>query len=895
MQCDGINDDMEHVSRQGQLLVVSERVLAETTVEGLLQRIVDAACELTGARFGVAGHGQPERIVRACAGGRGGPSFEARTAGSLLEQELLGPGMLGDRPTLRLTDTELRSLPAAQTLPDGHPELHGLLAARLEGHDAPATGVIVLSYKESGDFTAADELLLGQLASLGSLGLHHIQAHADAQRRAAELDRERQSLRAVMAHTQAQLAYLDRDFVFLEVNAAYVAGSGHCRDELIGHNHFALFPDAANQAIFEQVRDSGEPIEYQAKPSVFAGQPERGTTYWDWTLTPIKDTDGGTRGLVLSLLEVTTNIRAAQERERLLAQVQAYAEDLETANRELQARYQEIRSLNAGLEERVAERTATLQEQAVVLRAQAAALAESEARFRAIFERAGIGIALADTSGRVVRSNSYFQNLLGYSEDELGALTIADYTCPEDRTPNLEYFTELLAGQRDFYQLEKRCVRKDGSLVWVSVTGTVAQATDGKPVFAIAMVKDISRRKQTEAALEGQRERLRILHEIDRAILAAGAPAEIAQVAADYVRRVVPSQRAVVILFDGEEGVARLLAASGRGCDRMLRVPVGPLQAWRGTAELLRGEQFVVEDLRAAPDPLPLEQAMADEGARAYYCIPLMIGGQALGALVLWLEAVGRPSSEHQEIAGQVADSLAVALHNARLAEQIEASRQGLQNLSHWLVRIQENERKYVAKELFDNEGQRLSVLLISLGLLERRAAGDPVLLSEIGDLKRLADSILEDMHGLAVNLRPASLDRLGLAAALRQYADQFACEQGIRVQVELAALKRVHLAPETETALYRIGQEALSNVAEHAHAAGVCVIASYHAGRLTIVIEDDGAGFDVAEAIRLGRLGILSMRERAKMVGGSLTIESAPGGGTTVYVGIPVADHPAA
>ena len=782
--------------------------------------------------------------------------------------------------------------------------LRGLLAARLDGHDPQWASLIVLSCKEGGDFTATDERLLGQLANLGSLGLHHIQAHAEAQQRAAEVERERQSLRAVMEHTQAQLAYLDRNFVFLEVNAAFLAGSRHRRDELIGQNHFALFPDPENQAIFERVRDSGQAIEYHARPYLFVDQPERGTTYWDWVLTPVTNASGVTQGLVLSLLDVTANVRAAQERERLLAQVQAYAEDLKTANRELHARYHEIRDLNAGLEERVAERTAALEGQATVLRTQASALLESEARFRAIFERAGMGIALADLSGRIVRSNRYFQNLLGFSEAELSSQLFADCTHPDDRARNLQYFKELLEGQRDFYQLEKRYVRKDGNLVWVSLSGTLVQDAGGKPLFAVAMVKDISRRKQVEAALEGQRERLRILHEIDRAILAAGAPAQIAQVAADYVRRVVPSTRVDVVLFDVREDAVRLLATSGSGGDRgsrmdhgdrserRTRLSVGPLKVRIGTRALLQqGEVYAVENLKTLPDPLPIEQVMVDEGARACFCIPLMVAGQTLGALVLWQAFAGRPSPEHQEIAGQVADSLAVALHNARLAEEVELNRQSLQNLSRWQLQIQENERKYVAKELFDNEGQCLSALLLGLGLLERRAAGDHALLDEIGDLKRLADGILEDVHSLAVNLRPASLDRLGLAAALRQYADKFACEHAINVQLELAELERLHLAPETETALYRIGQEALGNVAEHAHAAAVCIIATHHAGRLTIVFEDDGAGFDMAEAIRRGRLGMLSMHERAKMVGGTLTIESTPGGGTGVYVDIPVAD----
>src|SRR5450759_905611 len=101
MPRDRIDDGTEHVSRLSQLLAISERVLAETTVEGLLQRIVDAACELTGARFGVAGHGQVGRAFRTLAGGHAGPAFDMqRTAGFPLEQELLGAGLLGDRPTL---------------------------------------------------------------------------------------------------------------------------------------------------------------------------------------------------------------------------------------------------------------------------------------------------------------------------------------------------------------------------------------------------------------------------------------------------------------------------------------------------------------------------------------------------------------------------------------------------------------------------------------------------------------------------------------------------------------------------------------------------------------------------------------------------------------------------
>ena len=159
----------------------------------------------------------------------------------------------------------------------------------------------------------------------------------------AELDRlnhrlaaERDVLRAVMEHTETQLAYLDRDLNFVEVNTPYAIGSGHSREELIGRNHFDLFPNAENQAIFERVRDTGVPVDYRARPFEFADQPERGLTYWDWTLRPVRDEKGQVGGLVLALLDVTAKVQADREREGLLDEVQKQSGALAQANETLQ-------------------------------------------------------------------------------------------------------------------------------------------------------------------------------------------------------------------------------------------------------------------------------------------------------------------------------------------------------------------------------------------------------------------------------------------------------------------------------------------------------------------------------------------------------------------------------
>ena len=150
------------------------------------------------------------------------------------------------------------------------------------------------------------------------------------ERKRAEEEREHllTQVNAVLNSTHAHLALLDRDMNFLMVNAAYTQASGHRREELIGRNHFALFPNAENQAIFERVRDTGEPYHVEEKPFEYADQPSRGTTYWNWTLTPIKTYHGRFEGILLSLTDVTPQVRARQQIEALAEEARARSAEL---------------------------------------------------------------------------------------------------------------------------------------------------------------------------------------------------------------------------------------------------------------------------------------------------------------------------------------------------------------------------------------------------------------------------------------------------------------------------------------------------------------------------------------------------------------------------------------
>jgi PAS domain S-box-containing protein len=128
-----------------------------------------------------------------------------------------------------------------------------------------------------------------------------------------DLERERETLQTIMENTYTQLAYLDPDFNFVRVNTAYATSAALGKEDMIGRNHFDLFPDQENQTIFEWVRDTGQPVQFYAQPFEFTNQPDRGTTYWDWTLVPVKDEQGQVKNLVLSLLDVTERVRARQE------------------------------------------------------------------------------------------------------------------------------------------------------------------------------------------------------------------------------------------------------------------------------------------------------------------------------------------------------------------------------------------------------------------------------------------------------------------------------------------------------------------------------------------------------------------------------------------------------
>jgi signal transduction histidine kinase len=255
--------------------------------------------------------------------------------------------------------------------------------------------------------------------------------------------------------------------------------------------------------------------------------------------------------------------------------------------------------------------------------------------------------------------------------------------------------------------------------------------------------------------------------------------------------------------------------------------------------------------------------------------------------------AVGRGElSQRVEMTGSDEASRLAAAFNV-MTETLEEKEGERARLLGKVISAQEEERRRIARELHDEAGQALTSLMLGLRHLEEHSDEEPAR-RKAAELRSLAGDTLDRMHDLALELRPTALDDLGLVAALESYVKDYAAKHGLNVDFHAGSLKGGRLPPQEETTLYRIAQEAMTNVVKHADASNVSILLEQRDSTAVLIVEDDGKGFDLEAVTRGGgraqRLGLLGMEERASLIGGRLTIESHPGGGTAVFVEIPVA-----
>lgn len=273
---------------------------------------------------------------------------------------------------------------------------------------------------------------------------------------------------------------------------------------------------------------------------------------------------------------------------------------------------------------------------------------------------------------------------------------------------------------------------------------------------------------------------------------------------------------------------------------------------------------------------------------------PLISKSQVFGLLHVVSSEPNRFSAEDLGLLDSIGHQMGVAIENAGLWQELKRREEVRGQLLEQTISVQEAERKRIARELHDQTSQSLTSLMVGLKTIEAQAPEE--MRSSIASLRQLSSQTLEEVHNLAVELRPSSLDDFGLVAALRQYTKEYTRKSGIEADFQVIGLEGKRLPPPMEIALYRIIQEALTNVVKHAEAKRVSILVEARGTSIVAIVEDDGSGFDAQKKLSSRaserRLGLFGMQERASLIGGVLTIESSPGVGTTIFVEAPIREE---
>lgn len=366
----------------------------------------------------------------------------------------------------------------------------------------------------------------------------------------------------------------------------------------------------------------------------------------------------------------------------------------------------------------------------------------------------------------------------------------------------------------------------------------------------------------------------------------------------EAARRIVGARYAALgVLSEDGHTLARFLWS---GVDDMTAINIGRLPSGKGLLGCLISDPRPLRAENMATHPDSSGFPPGHPPMRSFLGVPVSLGGHVFGNLYLTDREGGPFTAEDERMVTTLAAQAAVAISNARAAAderrrltesaQITAARERESAAAEGhrrAIRAQEAERMRVARELHDEIGQVLTVVALELRALEEHI--DEEGQGRLAAARHTLASASTGLRDLATRLRPSGLREHGLASALERQADRLRDDAGITVDISLTGIPAV-LPDEVEIAVFRVVQEALTNIQRHARAHNASVLIRQIGERMRVIVEDDGVGFD--PSANTDRLGLAGIRERVALVGGDVEIESMPGAGTAVLVEIPVVGY---
>jgi PAS domain S-box-containing protein len=504
-------------------------------------------------------------------------------------------------------------------------------------------------------------------------------------------------------------------------------------------------------------------------------------------------------------------------------------------------------------------------------------LRESEELYRNVVEQAAENIFLIDPyTKHILQANASFHHSLGYEAEELRRLTLYDIVAHDHESIDRNVQRVLDRGRLSIG--ERRYRRKDGSLINVEVSAG-AIAYGGRPALCV-VAHDVTQRKMAEEALRRSLDALLALYETGQILSSSLEREEIGSRLLQVVRR-VSNLTAAVISIPDENGELSIWRSSGLdGLWRQARFAPEALSARR---EVLESREHRLLRLRR-PEDDPRGRHLVS------LYLPLLVRDRIVGVLEAYgPEALGEVGSE---ILISLANQAASALENARLYAELTERENQLRHLVEKLITAQEEERRRVAHDVHDGLAQTAAAAHQHLQAFARHNPPDSARgQEELDDTLQLVREVVGEARGVIHDLRPTVLDDFGLAAAVRLQVQMLRSE-GLEVGLE-EAVGDERLPPEVETTLFRVAQEALTNVRKHARASTAHVVLDRSGRAVRLMVRDEGRGFRPDEATRSNgpgeRVGLSGMRERLSLLGGKFELQSEPGSGTTVTAEVEV------
>ncbi len=353
----------------------------------------------------------------------------------------------------------------------------------------------------------------------------------------------------------------------------------------------------------------------------------------------------------------------------------------------------------------------------------------------------------------------------------------------------------------------------------------------------------------------------------------------------DVTTQTFEASLGIILLRDAESGMLKVSCSVGLGVNLPEDFKIEMGSGFSGKIAVT-GEPGMILDINAETGSL---RPMVRLQAKSLWGVPLKAEGQTIGVMIIGFPKPYEWLPTERELMRAIGDRTALAIERARMTDALREREQRIAELSGHLLRVQEEERKRISRELHDETGQALMVIRLYLGMMESGITGRNVR-GKIRETVDVVDRTIEGIRRIIGKLSPLVLQELGLVAAIRKEAKDFARNTGVKARV-LISDDVGRLAPGTEQAIYRVVQEALHNVAKHAHAKNVTVHLMREDRQVQMIVEDDGIGIQAKTDSRDQSFGLAGIKERIAMLGGASRVISAKGKGTRIEINVPAAE----